>query len=76
MLLAVVGAAVAQIQEQVQERVQVRVVALLISFLVWAVLQFPQELLRAERCWLQVVKSFSLKRSRIRERGWASGLQL
>lgn len=49
-----------QEQEQVQEQVQVPVVALLVLLLVLgAVSQFRRALLRVERWWFQVVKSFS-----------------
>lgn len=60
-MLRAVGVVVrVQRQEQVQEQVQVPVVALLVLLLVLgAVSQFRRALLRVERWWFQVVKSFS-----------------
>lgn len=60
-MLRAVGVVVrVQRQEQVQEQVQVPVEALLVLLRVLgAVSQFRRALLRVERWWFQVVKSFS-----------------
>ena len=62
---------VVQVREQAQVQAQV-----LVWVLVGVVLRFRRASIRVERCSLRVVKFFFLKRPRIRERGWASRLQL